>query len=66
MQMDDALKSLAVNVGGKRIRKTNLCIQSCSHMGHIFKGERFNTPTNERHCVNSVSIQFQPSDEPKV
>jgi peptide methionine sulfoxide reductase MsrB len=25
------------------------------HLGHVFKGEGLPTPTDERHCVNSVS-----------
>jgi len=27
--------------------------------GHVFKNEGFPTPTNERHCVNSVSIKYK-------
>jgi peptide methionine sulfoxide reductase MsrB len=29
------------------------------YVGHVFKGEKFPTPTDERHCVNSVSLRFE-------
>jgi peptide-methionine (R)-S-oxide reductase len=28
----------------------------------VFKGEGYDTPTDERHCVNSVSIRFKEGD----
>jgi peptide-methionine (R)-S-oxide reductase len=28
----------------------------------VFKGEGYETPTDERHCVNSVSLNFSEKE----
>lgn len=40
-----------------------MCANCGGHLGHVFKGEGFPTPTDERHCVNSVSLNFSPEDK---
>jgi peptide-methionine (R)-S-oxide reductase len=36
-----------------------LCANCHSHLGHVFEGEGYDTPTDLRYCINSISMQFE-------
>jgi peptide-methionine (R)-S-oxide reductase len=35
-----------------------LCAACHSHLGHVFAGEGYDTPTDLRYCINSISLTF--------
>ncbi|XP_058742041.1 uncharacterized protein LOC131614482 [Vicia villosa] len=44
-------------------RRTVITCAACGgHLGHVFKGEGFKVSTDERHCVNNVSVKFVPGN----
>jgi len=37
-----------------------LCATCHSHLGHVFEGEGYGTPTDQRFCINSISLRLLP------
>ncbi|MCZ4124535.1 peptide-methionine (R)-S-oxide reductase MsrB [Streptomyces sp. H39-S7] len=44
------------------VRTEVRCAKCGSHLGHVFAGEGYGTPTDQRYCINSISLTLAPQE----
>jgi peptide-methionine (R)-S-oxide reductase len=53
---DRVIERPDTTLGTRRVEV--LCARCHSHLGHVFEGEGYGTPTDLRYCINSISMTF--------
>ena len=57
---EDRVEYLEDRSGGM-LRTEVRCAACGSHLGHVFEGEGYDTPTDQRYCINSISVRLEPT-----
>ena len=57
---DDAVVLIEDRSLSPRVRTEVRCANCGSHLGHVFEGEGYGVPTDQRWCINSVALVLEP------